>query len=125
MEGPYPSGLKVTFLVHGVVGTVFGLVYLLIPEALGGLVGWPMGDPAYRMIGAAILGFTASSWLAYRQTERARVKIVVQAEIVWTILGTLATLWGLLSAGLPPFAWLNAVVLAAFAVAFSIFYPRE
>jgi hypothetical protein len=46
-------------------------------------------------------------------------------EMVWTILATLAMLWGLIFAGLPAFAWVNAVILAAFAVAFGVFYFRE
>jgi hypothetical protein len=125
MEESYSSGLRVTFLVHAIAGTVFGLAYLFVPETVGALMNWTMEDPAYRTIGAAILGFTASSWLALRQQERARVKIVVQAQIVWTVLGTLAALMGLFMADLPPSAWLNVVLLAAFAVAFGVFYPRE
>jgi hypothetical protein len=48
-----------------------------------------------------MLVFAASSWLAYRQTLWDRVKIVVQIEIVWTVLGVLAMLWGLMFEGLP------------------------
>jgi hypothetical protein len=125
MEQPYSSGLRTTFLVHGIVGLIFGLGYLLIPETVGGLTNWEMGDPAYRTLGAAILGFTASSWLALRQTERSKVKIVVQAEIVWTVLGALVSAWSVLAAAAPPFAWVNAAILAAFAVAFAVFYPAQ
>ena len=126
MEKQISSGLKTTFLIHFIVGLITGLVYLLIPTVWGNLVNWPVQEPAaYRLIGAAILGFTTSSWLAYRETAWERVKIVVQMEMVWTILGTLAILWGLIFAGLPAFAWVNAVILAAFAVAFSLFYFRE
>jgi hypothetical protein len=90
------------------------------------LVNWPVQEPAaYRLIGAAILGFAASSWLAHRETAWERVKIVVLMEMVWTILGTLVMLWGLIFAGLPAVGWLNAVILAAFAVAFSVFYFRK
>jgi hypothetical protein len=45
-------------------------------------------------------------------------------EIAWTILGALVVLWGLIFAGLPAFGWVNAVILAGFAAAFSILYPR-
>jgi hypothetical protein len=125
MEKQISSGLKITFLVHLIVGAILGLIYLLIPEVWGNLINWPVKEPAlYRLIGAAVLGFSTSSWLAYRETAWEKVKIVVQMEIVWTILGTLVMLWGLIFAGLPAIGWLNAVILGGFAVAFSVFYFR-
>ncbi len=126
MDKQFSRGLKITFLVHFIVGLVFGLLYLLIPEVWGNLIGWPTQEPAvYRLIGAAVLGFAAGSWLAYREAAWEKVKIVVQAEIVWTILGTLVMLWGLIFAGLPAIGWLNAVILGGFAAAFSVFYFRR
>lgn len=125
MEKQMSFGLKTTFLVHAIVGTIFGLVFLLIPVVWGNLFGIPVPDPVLqRMMGAAILAFAASSWLAYRETAWEKVKIVVQMEIVWTILGTLLTLWGLVFAGLPVAEWMNVVILGGFAAAFSFFYSR-
>ena len=126
MEKQISSGLKTAFLVHFIVGLAFGLIYLLIPEAWGNLISWPILEPTvYRLIGAAMLGFATSSWLAYRETAWERVKIVVQMEIVWTILGVLATLYGLVYEGLPTGDWMNVVILGAFAVAFIFFYSRR
>jgi len=123
VERQISPGLKTLFLVHAIVGTIFGLAYLLMPDVWGSLTGVPMQEPGwYRAIGAAILGFAASSWLAYRETIWDKVKIVVQMEIVWTVLGTLVALWGLLFAGFPTADWLNALVLGGFALAFTYFY---
>ena len=125
MEKQISRGLHTTFLVHAVLATIFGLVYLLMPDVWGNLAGVPMHDPGwYRGIGAAILGFATSSWLAYKETTWEKVKIVVQMEIVWTILGTLVTLWGLIFAGFPTSDWLSALILGGFAAAFSYFYFR-
>jgi hypothetical protein len=125
MERKLSSGLKMTFLVHFIVAVIFGLIYLLVPEAWGRLVGWPVQEvPPYRLVGAAMLGFAASSWLSYKATNWETVKIVVQMEIVWTILGALVMLWGLLFAALPVFGWINFVLLAGFAAAFGVFYTR-
>jgi len=126
MEKQIPSGLKTTFLVHFIVALIFGLINLLIPEVWGNLIGWPIKEPAiYRLVGAAILGFGASSWWAYKETAWEKVKIVVQMEIVWPVLATLVILWGLLFAGVPAFGWLYAVIMAGFAAAFSFFYFRR
>lgn len=125
MEKQVSSGLKTTFLVHFIVALVFGLIYLLIPDVWGNLIAWPVKEPAiYRLLGAALLGFGVSSWFSYKEATWEKVKIVVQMEIAWTILGTLVMLWGLIFAGLPVFGWANAVILAAFAVAFVYFYSR-
>ena len=126
MNKQVSPGLRITFLLHFIAGAIFGLIYLLIPEAWGNLVHWPVKDVAFvRLVGAAVLGYATGSWFAYKATAWEQVKIVVQMEIVWTILGTLVTLWALIFAGLPVFGWVNAIVLGAFAVAFTFFYLRE
>jgi hypothetical protein len=126
LEKQIPYGLKITFIVHFVVAVVFGLVFLLIPETFGMMMGAPFKGPStFRLVGAALLAFAASSWFAYRETLWERVKIVVQMEIVWTILGVLATLYGLIFEGLPAGDWMDVLILGAFAVAFSFFYSRR
>jgi hypothetical protein len=125
MEKQIPKGLKVTFLVHLVLAVIFGAGFLLVPEVVTGLLGARALEPTtFRLVGAAMLAFGASSWLAYRETLWERVKIVVQIEIVWTVLGVLATLWGLMFEGLPAADWMNVLILGAFAVAFAYFYSR-
>jgi hypothetical protein len=126
MEKQIPSGLKITFLVHFVVAIVFGAGFLLIPDMLMGMLGARTVEPStFRLVGAAMLAFAASSWLAYRQPVWEKVRIVVQMEIVWTILGVLAMLYGLIFEGLPAADWMNVVILGAFAVAFIFFYSRR
>lgn len=124
MDKQISSGLKATFLVHIIVGAIFGLGMLFFPFSWS-VLGVPVQEPEmYRLVGAAILGFSASSWWAYRETSWWRVKIVVQMEIVWTVLATLVILWGLIFVGLPAIEWMNAIIMAAFAAAFSYFYSR-
>jgi hypothetical protein len=121
MDKQISSGLKTTFLIHFVVAGIFGLVLLL----WGNLAGLEIVKTAiYRLVGAALLGFAASSWLAYKETVWERVRIVVQMEIVGSALGALVILWGLAFEGLPPLEWMNVVILAGFAIAFAFFYSR-
>ena len=126
MENQISSGLKTLFLVHFIVGIVFALIFLLIPTVYGNVVGWEVKDPgAFRLIGAAMLGFSSTSILCFRNPVWEKVKITVVMEIVWTALGTLATVWALLFEGFPPIAWLNVVLLGLFVIFFLIFYSRE
>lgn len=128
VEKQIPYGLKITFLVHVIVAAIFGLLFLLIPDVFAKLTGFPVQEPAMsvvRVLGAAMLALAASSGFSYRQTLWDRVEIVVQMEIVWTILGALASAWGLVSGAFPVALWMNVIILAAFAVAFVFFYSRK
>jgi hypothetical protein len=116
-------GLKITFLAHFFVGLIFGFIDLLIPGQWGNLTNWPVQDPTmYRLVGAAILAFTASSILAYRQTDWEKVILIVRTEIIWIALATLVFLVGLIFGDAPAIAWLYALLMASFCAAFSLFY---
>lgn len=120
------SGLRLLFLVHFVVALVFGLLYLLFPKIFLGMVGMPVSDlQANRVIGAAILTFATSSWFCYKNPEWERVKIVVIAEIVWTVLVVLLGLYGIFFAGTPATEWIDVVMMAGFAAAFIWFYFKK
>jgi len=126
MGNKIPAGLKNLFLIHFIVALVLGLGYLLVPQTTLGFVGIQTQEAdVYRLLGAAMLGLAYGSWLACRETAYERVRIVLGIEVVWTVLGTLVMLYALLFAGFPAGAWLNAIILAAFAVAFSIYYFRK
>ena len=116
-------GLRVTFVAHAIAALAFGLIYLFIPDIWGDLVNWPAPETApYRLIGAAMLAFGASSVLAYREVDWDKVIIIVRTEIVWTALATLVLLWALVLDGAPAIAWLYVVLMAVWTVLFSIFY---
>jgi len=116
-------GLRVTFVAHAIAALAFGLIYLFIPDIWGDLVNWPAPETApYRLIGAAMLAFGASSVLAYREVDWDKVIIIVRTEIVWTALATLVLLWALVFDGAPAIAWLYVVLMAVWTVLFSIFY---
>jgi len=126
MNTQLSQGLKTTFLIHFIVGLLFGLGFLLIPKALGNLYGLNVQEPEiYRLLGGAMVGFAVSSWMSYKATGWESVRIVVVMEIFWTILGTLVMLYALLFAGFPALGCLNAVILAAFAIAFGWFYLQK
>ena len=126
MDKQISKGLKNLFLFHFIVGVVFGLIYMIIPEAYAGLIDWPLREtPPYRLIGAALFGFGISSWLAYKNGLWEPVRIVVIAEIVWCGLAGILMVWNMLTQGLPAIGWLNTGLLIFFAAAFAFFYRKE
>jgi hypothetical protein len=126
MDTNISSGLRITFLAHFIVALIFGLAFLLLPGQTGSLYGMqiPQAD-IYRLLGAALLGYAASSWLCYQESNWESVRIVVFTEILWTLLGTLVMLNALLLSGFPALGWINALIFAAFCAAFSWFYFRR
>ena len=126
MEKKISNGLKYMFLFHFIVAVVFGLTYLLIPDTWATMVQWPLKETfPYRLLGAAFIGIGVSSWLAFKNQIWESVKIVVIMEIVWCGLGTVVMLWGMFTMELPPIGWLNALMMAFFAVTFGFFLMRE
>ena len=70
MNTQLSQGLKTTFLIHFIVALLFGLGFLLIPVAVGSIYGMNVQEPeTYRLLGAAMVGFAASSWFAYQATN--------------------------------------------------------
>jgi hypothetical protein len=125
-EHEITPGLKNTFLLHAILAGLVGLQHLVAPRVWTDLAGIEIVETVtWRLIGAALLGFAAGSWLAYRETAWQRVRIVVVMEIVWSILGALVLLWGILFEGLPALEWLNAILLGIFALLFTIFWQRR
>jgi hypothetical protein len=125
MEKKISSGLKTTFLVHIILGVIFGVVFLFYPQAWNAFGANIQEPESFRLVGAAVLGFVASSWWAYRETDWEKVKIIVKAEVVWTGLAALVVLYGLLFAGLPAIEWLIVIIMACFAVAFYYFNTKR
>ena len=123
MDKSISSGLKITFLIHFIVALIFGLLYLFLPQVLGNLAGVQIVEHnMYRMLGAAILAFGLSSFLAYQAKNWESVRIVVVMEILWTVLATAITLYYLLRWSFSPIYWLVAIMMAVFAALFTIFY---
>lgn len=126
MDKPIRSGLKTVFLVHAVVGFIFGLGYLVIPATVSDWFNMPLTDEAsLRLIGAAILGFSATSAVGYMAHNWNEVKIVVQGEFVWTGLAAVLSLWNVLDSTWPATGWLIFGLMALFFVAFGYYYWRE
>jgi hypothetical protein len=119
------QGLKSTFLIHAIVALVFGIVLYVIPGTLLDLVGWKAFDGNMtRAFAAALLALAVSSWFGYRAARWEEVRIVVQMEIAFTVLGAVAGLYGFFVKGAPVLIWVAIVIWVAFAAAWIYFYSR-
>jgi hypothetical protein len=120
MAEEYGMITRITFIIHIIIGLIFGIGYLVIPDFLLPMLGMTFSDPTVRMFGAIIIGFTFTSILGLMTREVARVKIVVQAELIWLILGIIAAALHLV---IPPLITVTyaGVAIGALAILFILF----
>jgi hypothetical protein len=117
---------RYVLIAHAVVGLVFAVPMLFFAGRAANWVVWVGFDATMaKLLGAALAALAVGSLLAAR--DPLRYRIMVQTEIVFTVLGALALAWRLwFGAGLTPnFAYVGFGVLLAFAVLFSVTYPVE
>jgi hypothetical protein len=115
------TGRRLTFLVHCVITGVVGLQHLLVPRVATVLAGIEITETVpWRLMGAALLGFSASSWMAFRESVWERVRILVILEAIWSALGALVIAWGIVFEGFPALEWLSAATLGGVATAFAV-----
>lgn len=125
-EKPVSAGLKTTFFAHLLIGAVVGLQHLFVPRLWTDLAGMRISETVtWRLIGAALVGLAAGSWMGLRATLWSEVRILVVVNILWSAAGAAVITWGILAEGLPPLEWLNALILGIFAVLFAVFYARH
>jgi hypothetical protein len=110
--------LRTLFLIHAVVGVIFGVPMLIAPgRLLMFLRWWPIDPIISRLLGAALLALAWSSFRGWRTDDRARVALLLEMEAVYTVLGCVGLLRHLLFGSFPFVPWAVFAILAAFAVA--------
>ena len=115
-------GLRVTFLVHAVVAAVAGLLLFFIPGRFLQSIGWAPIDPiASRLLGAAMLSLAWSSFRGWRASEWAEVAILVEMEVILTVLACVGLLRHLLVGWWPWMPWSAFAIYALFAIAWIVF----
>ncbi len=119
MPASVSNRLRAIFLAYSIFAFVLGLLYLVVPERWGEMVDWVPAQPFdHRVIGAAFLAFGLGAWLARRESDWERVRVVVQMNMFWCLLAALLMAGGLLGGGMPTLGWVYVVAVGGFAVAF-------
>lgn len=117
--------LKTVFLIHAVVGCVFGIPLFLAPGRLLQLVNWRPIDPIIsRMLGAALLALAWASFRSWRTAERSQL-VILEEEAVFAVLGSVAILRHLIFAPYPAMVWIVFSIVAIFAVVWVVFLIRQ
>lgn len=79
---------KAAFSIQAILGILFGALLLVIPGRFLGLIGWAPVEPLLdRLLGAAFLALAWGSIAALRAKERSQVDLVLQIQIVFSLLG--------------------------------------
>jgi len=90
------------------------------------LIGWVYLDPiTLQLLGFAFCAFALSSFIAWKETEWEKVKIIVIMEIAWFMGGVYVMFWSLYWLPLPPMGWVYLIVFSAFLFAFIVFYIQH
>jgi hypothetical protein len=111
------KSLRYTFLVHAVVALLFGLPLLIVPGRTLDVFGWAPIDPIMtRLVGAALLALGWGSYRGWRAAARSDVEILLQVEVVFTVLVSLGLLRHLLGGSWPWYVWTMFIIFVLFAI---------
>ena len=122
----YGQLLRITFIIHVIIGLVFGIGFLLVPELLLPMFELTFTDPTVRTFGAMIIALTIGSILSLMAKEWEQVKIVVEIELVFTLLGPIAMIYHMFVPPIPGvMMWGPIAILLVTWMLFLISYLQE
>ena len=120
------KALKVTMIVWGVIGILFGLAFIFIPYQLGDMFGFEHG-PASTLYLLALLGssiIAGSVFIVLAARDPLRHIYWVKFAILTCLLSLAIALYSLVQ-GFVTFSQvgMDIIMFAVFAAAFLTFYP--
>jgi len=116
--------LSTVFLVNAIVALLFGLGFLLIPEATlapYGLTLDEVGINIARLYGAALLGYAVLTWSARNSEESAARRAIVLALFLSTGVGFVVSVVNQLSGLANALGWSTVVLFLLFTLAYGYF----
>ena len=120
------KALKVTMIVYGALGILFGLAYIFIPLELGDMFGYEQG-PEYVAAFLAVLGVSFIApcvFLIAAARDPLRHIYWVKFAILFAILMAVIELYSFIRGYLDfSQAGMGIILHAVFAVAFLVLYP--
>jgi hypothetical protein len=128
MVNEISKGLKWTFFFNFIVTLVFGVLLFFLIEVYLGWLGIFYQAPFVfgGLFGGALLAFSIASFIAWKETEWEKVKIVVIINIVWNMLGAFIFFWNTIY-GWPvhPMNLIHLILFFGFLALFIFFYTKH
>ena len=120
------KALKVTMIVWGIIGILFGLAYIFVPQELGSVLGYEKGPAYVPYMLAQLAGCFISTSVFILVAARDPLPHInwVQFAILYCILSVVLGLYSVIR-GYVDFgqAGMGIIINAIFAAAFLAFYP--
>src|SRR4051812_36271336 len=114
-----------TFLaVAGILGVLFGLEFLLVPDFALRQYGVPTDPPNLmqsRYFGATLLAFGLVLFLARSTSDTTALRAILQASVVGNLLGAAISAWAALAGLQNAMAWLSTLIYGLIALG-SLYY---
>ncbi len=126
-ENKYPTILKYTFLLHWLVGWLFGIWLFALPDSFNTFIGHTTpADPVNIAYGALLIGIGLTSFLGFRAGNWNSVKILVEMELVYTPLAIIGGIISLVAGSYPAwFLYVYMIIVALFFILFFISYYQN
>ena len=105
--------MKTWFTIISVIGIVFGVGFLLVPEQLGSIYGLkesPDVELGQRFFGAALLAWALIAWFAKDFRDAVTLRGVLIASAIGHTAGLLVSVFGTLSGVMNAVGWSSALV---------------
>ena len=116
--------LRNLLIATAVLGIVFGLSYLLAPQAVMQLFGTHSDASGYlaaRFFGGATIGLGIMAWLARERGGEVAEDVVVPGFTLVFVLGLVLAVLGTVTGLFSAVGWLVVIIFLAFAAAFAYF----
>jgi hypothetical protein len=110
---PIPNSLKMWFIIHFIIDTIFAIPLIFFPSWIIGLFGLPSSEAVMaRLVGAALIGIGGASFFSYKGTKE-NYDILLTLKLLWSSTAILGLLLSVIS-GAPNTIWLIIVMFTIF-----------
>ena len=108
-----PTSLKMWFIIHLVIDTIFAIPLIFFPNWILNLFEIPTGESVMaRIVGASLVGISSASFLTRNKTKES-YDVLLTLKLIWSstaILGLLLSLFF----GAPQSVWLIIGIFTIF-----------
>jgi len=119
---PISRECKYFLAIHFIIGLIFGLIFLFIPDFIYDLLDWEDRDPvAIRILGVAFIGLSSGSLIAAFEDEWKEIRATMEMEVVFLLLGIITLIFCHIFLEFPITAWFIDVIMIILLAGFLFF----